>query len=248
MSGGIGGAPFLVAGLVLALGRSQHLAQGTVLAVMLAPMSLPAVWVMRDRVKVLWRHTLVGVLTYAVCSNLGARIAFALPQQSLSMAFSALLIGLGLHYLLHPADNHAVHPLIADRPTLVERRRIPFSLTTVGVIGCGIGVAGGLFGIGAGVLMVPILITAVGLHKDDARALSLAILLPPVSVGAVLEYEHHGDIDWSAAVVIFIAYLVTNLPGGALGRKHDTRRFLRITGAVLLALGLAMVAVAWGGQ
>ena len=88
--------------------------------------------------------------------------------------------------------------------------------------------------------MVPILISAVGLHKDDARALSLAVLFPPVSVGAVLEYQRHDGIDWLAAAIILAGYLVTNFPGAALGRRHDTRRFLRITGFVLLALGLMM--------
>ena len=93
--------------------------------------------------------------------------------------------------------------------------------------------------------MVPILISAVGLHKDDARALSLAILLPPVSIGAVLEYHHHGGIDWQAAGVILVAYMLTNFPGAALGRRHKTQLFLRVTGAALLILGLLSAGLVW---
>ena len=72
---GIGGAPFLVVGLALLLGYDQHVAQGTVLAVMLGPMSLPAVIVMWDRVKLLKREIFIGVACYAIISYFGAQIA-----------------------------------------------------------------------------------------------------------------------------------------------------------------------------
>jgi uncharacterized membrane protein YfcA len=242
---GIGGAPLLVAGLVLTLGKDQHLAQGTILAVMLAPMSLPGVVVMRDRVRLLLPHVAAGVGTYAVFSNFGARLAYSLDQVALTLAFATLLIVLGLHYVTRrerAEDSVALDP---NRPTIAVVSRIPFTVLNVGIIGAGVGVAGGLFGIGAGVLMVPILISAIGLHKDDARALSLAILLPPVSIGAVLEYQSHDGIDWMAAGVILLAYLSTNFPGAALGRRHNTQLFLRITGAALLILGVFSAGLAW---
>ena len=244
---GIGGAPLLVAGLVLALGKDQHLAQGTILAVMLAPMSLPGVVVMRDRVRLLMPHVAMGVLTYAVFSNLGARMAYALDRVALTLAFASLLIGLGVHYLTRKERAEDALALDPDAPTVTRASRIPFSVLSVAIIGAGVGIAGGLFGIGAGVLMVPILISAVGLHKDDARALSLAILLPPVSIGAVVEYQQHGGIDWHAAGVILIAYVATNFPGAALGRRHKTQLFLRVTGAALLTLGLFSAGLVWGG-
>ncbi len=237
---GIGGAPFLVAGLVLALGKDQHLAQGTILAVMLGPMTLPGVVVMRDRVRLLLPHIAAAVATYAVFSNLGARLAYSLDHLVLTLAFAALLVLLGLHYVARKQTAQDTVALDPTRPTILGQGRIPFTVTSVAIIGAGIGVAGGLFGIGAGVLMVPILISAVGLHKDDARALSLAVLFPPVSVGAVLEYHSHQGIDWLAGAIILAGYLVTNFAGAALGRRDETRRFLRITGYVLLFLGLMM--------
>ena len=73
---GIGGAPFLVAAMVLFLGYDQHLAQGTVLAVMLGPMSLPGVLVMWDRVRLLKVEIGIGVVAYALFSN----VAQGLPN------------------------------------------------------------------------------------------------------------------------------------------------------------------------
>ncbi|MDP6944689.1 MAG: sulfite exporter TauE/SafE family protein, partial [Myxococcota bacterium] len=130
---GIGGAPFLVAGLVLALGRDQHLAQGTILAVMLGPMSLPGVLVMRDRVRLMLPHIAAGVGTYAVFSNLGARLAYGLGHRALTLAFAGLLMALGLHYVARKrreADGQALTP---DRATVLGRGVIPFTVTSVAI-------------------------------------------------------------------------------------------------------------------
>jgi len=237
---GIGGAPFLVTALVIAFERDQHLAQGTVLAVMLGPMSLPGVVVMWDRVRVLLWPIALGVLSYAIFSNLGARLAFSLHTSSLEALFGLLLTGLGVHYLIRRPQEADSSPLNPDGPTL-HPSMIPFNRRTISVASALIGVVGGLFGIGAGVLMVPLLISFFGLHKDDARAMSLAILLPPVSIGAILEYHVHDGIDWRVAGVLFVTYFVTNYSGARLGRSHETGRFLYVMGAVLGALGVVTI-------
>ena len=233
---GIGGAPLLVACMVLFLDYDQHLAQGTVLAVMLGPMSLPGVWVMRDRARILLPEVIIGVIAYALFSNLGARLAYGMDTAVLQGAFGLLLVGLGLKYLWG-ADRAQASPLVSGQPT-VGNGRLGFNRLNVALLAALVGVIGGLFGIGAGVLMVPLLIGLFALHKDDARALSLAILLPPVSVGAVIEYSAHGGIDWAGAGVILVAYISTNLFGARMGRAHDTRRFLKVMGILLLVLGL----------
>ena len=236
---GIGGAPFLVAGLVLLLDYTQHDAQGTVLAVMLAPMSLPGVLVMRDRARLLLPEITIGVLAYALCSNVGARIAFSMETAWLQASFGLLLTGLGVRYLLRKSGPPPIEPNPTG-PTVGEGA-LPFSRRNVTLISAAIGIVGGLFGIGAGVLMVPLFIGLFHLHKDDARALSLSILLPPVSVGAVLEYEQHGAIDWWVSGIIFALYFLTNHYGARLGRAHSTPTFLTIMGLLLGFLGVVIL-------
>jgi len=118
-----------------------------------------------------------------------------------------------------------------------------FSRANVTWISATIGVVGGLFGIGAGVLMVPLFMSLFSLHKDDARALSLCILLPPVSIGAIIEYQNHNAIDWTVAGVLLGLYLLTNHTGARIGRAHDPHTFLRIMGILLGLLGLIIVAM-----
>jgi len=243
---GIGGAPFLVAALVLFLGFEQHTAQGTVLAVMLGPMSLAGVLVMWDRVRLLLPEIVLGVTTYALFSNLGARAAFAMDTQALEIGFGGLLILLGGRYLTQ-SRRATTEALIPDKVT-IGQGTLAFSHWNVGVLSALIGVVGGLFGIGAGVLMVPLFMGLFALHKDDARALSLAILLPPVSVGAIVEYAHHDAIDWEVAGIMFILYFLTNHFGAKWGRAHETRTFLHVMGGILLFLGATLVWTATSGS
>ena len=237
---GIGGAPFLVAGLALLLNFSQQDAQGTVLAVMLGPMSLLGVIVMWDRVRFLLPEIGIGVVAYALFSNVGARMAFAMETAWLEFCFGGLLAFLGTRYLRGRSQD-APKELNPTGPTIGGQGRIAFTRFNITLTSAGIGVVGGLFGIGAGVLMVPILIGLFAMHKDDARSLSLSILLPPVSIGAVAEYHVHDSIDWEAALVIFCLYFATNYFGAKLGRQHSTQTFLAVMGVLLGGLGLVIM-------
>lgn len=239
---GIGGAPFLVAALVVSGLYGQHMAQGTVLAVMLGPMTLPAMWAMRDRIRRTLSYSLIGVVTYAVCSYLGAAIAYLFDGVLLSALFGGVLIVIGFRYL-QPDDEppgDAPFDLVPDEVT-VRESVIPFNHITIAILGVIVGIIGGLFGIGAGVLIVPILIRLFGVHKDDARTISLTMLAPPVSIGAVIQYHAHGDVDWVVAGVLLAAYLVANLWGAQSGRTANAAAFARRFGLILLSLGVIIV-------
>ena len=56
------------------------------------------------------------------------------------------------------------------------------------LIGLFSGIASGIFGIGGGVIIVPALIYLAKFSQHAAIGTSLAILLPPVGLLAVLEY------------------------------------------------------------
>src|SRR6476620_7953707 len=64
------------------------------------------------------------------------------------------------------------------------------------------GVAAGFFGIGGGIIIVPALVYLLGFSQHKATGTSLAILLPPLGIGAVYEYWKKGNVDFRAALVI----------------------------------------------
>lgn len=267
---GIGGAPFMVSLLLLTVDMCQHLAQGTVLAVMLPPMSLMAALAMKDRVKVLWKITVPAFFGYAICSYAGASLAFLMDNSQLSYFFGAFLICVGIRYgkqfILAKLDRTKVEPkatletdpetnspeitpedvpavttkkegLNPDGITIQEGATFRFNYVGSGALGSVVGVVGGLFGIGAGVLMVPLMTELFAVHKDDARTLSLLILLPPVSIGAIVKYEQEDSVDWAISGLMFFLYFCTNYTGAKAGRKAKAATFKMVMGMCLAILG-----------
>src|SRR5947207_11643157 len=70
------------------------------------------------------------------------------------------------------------------------------------LIGTAGGVAAGLFGIGGGVVLVPALIYWLGFSQHKATGTSLAVLLPPIGLAAVVEYYRHDNVDLRAALIL----------------------------------------------
>ena len=89
---GLGGGVLIVPALVLGFGFSQHLAQGTTLALLVPPIGLLAAWTY-------YRHGHVNLAAAAwICLGfllgglLGARIAVALPALLLRRVFGVFLL------------------------------------------------------------------------------------------------------------------------------------------------------------
>jgi uncharacterized membrane protein YfcA len=76
---------------------------------------------------------------------------------------------------------------------------VALKLIITGIIA---GVAAGFFGIGGGLIIVPSLVFLMGFSQHKATGTSLAILLPPLGLGAVYEYAKKGNVDWGAAIII----------------------------------------------
>ncbi len=83
------------------------------------------------------------------------------------------------------------------------------------VLGLAAGVLSGLFGIGGGVVIVPMLIMIFGLSQQTAQGTTLAMLSIPVSLVAAINYTKAGMISWKIAVLLAIGFVV----GGYFGSK-----------------------------
>jgi len=105
------------------------------------------------------------------------------------------------------------------------------------------GVLSGLFGIGGGIVLVPLLGLLLGLPQQEAQGVTLAVLLLPVGLPAVLAYQRRFPIRWPL-VVAMIAGFFPGVAGGAMAANRMAEIPLR----VLFAAFLAAVALhAWRG-
>lgn len=116
------------------------------------------------------------------------------------------------------------------------------SFFLLAAIGVWAGLLSGLFGIGGGVVIVPALVYLIGFDQRMATGTSLAALLLPVTIGAVIEYYRQGNVDFRAAVILAITVMAGALIG-ALFADDMAESHLRLAFAIfVLLLGTSLVA------
>jgi len=114
------------------------------------------------------------------------------------------------------------------------------------VLGVAAGILSGLFGVGGGILFVPIL-TALGLTQLHAEASSLLAIIPTVCVG-VWRQQRYGNVRWRSAAVLGTASIAAAV-GGAQVAVSLPEATLRKLFAVVLLLTAAQIAWrAWRKQ
>ncbi|NLV18633.1 MAG: sulfite exporter TauE/SafE family protein [Bacteroidetes bacterium] len=97
---GIGGAVIMVPALIYILGFSQHMAQGTSMAVMLPPIGIIAAYNYWKAGQVNIKFALILVVTFLIGSYFGSKYALTLPQAVLKKIFAILLIIVAAKMLL----------------------------------------------------------------------------------------------------------------------------------------------------
>jgi len=122
-----------------------------------------------------------------------------------------------------------------------QDRAVPDAHLLLVTIGLTAGVLSGLFGIGGGVVIVPALVYLAGFDQRLAAGTSLAVLLAPVGLGAVLEYYRNGNVDLRAAVVLAVSLAAGAMLGAVLA-SEVTGTYLRLAfGLFVLLLGFYLV-------
>ncbi|TGD56739.1 sulfite exporter TauE/SafE family protein [Flavobacterium humi] len=89
---GVGGGIIMVPLLVLLVGFEQHQAQGTSLAVLLAPVTAIAVFNYYKEGYINWKFAIVIAVFFVVGSYFGSKLAVNLDQKMLKKIFSIVLI------------------------------------------------------------------------------------------------------------------------------------------------------------
>lgn len=120
---------------------------------------------------------------------------------------------------------------------------IPIKMSTIiFLIGIGLlaGFLSGVLGIGGGVVMVPLLLV-IGFTQHQAQGTSLAAMLPPVTLLAVLQYSKEGHVDWKLALVISATFIIGGLFGSKLAVAIDEKLLKRIFGVLMLFIAVKMI-------
>lgn len=116
-----------------------------------------------------------------------------------------------------------------------------FEIVASGGFGIAGGVLSGFLGIGGGAILPPLLVFTLGVDQHRAQGISLAALLPPVALPAVLAYRKSGiRVGVNLVLTLIVGFMVGVLGGAWLAHRVSSRE-LRWAFAAFLALS------AWHG-
>jgi uncharacterized protein len=108
------------------------------------------------------------------------------------------------------------------------------------VLGLAAGVFAGMFGVGGGILFVPVLV-ALGLDHHDALGTSLLAIIPTALVGTWRQ-SRYDNVRWRAAAVLGLAAAASAQGGVALAEELSDSTLRRLFAGLLV---LVAAQVTW---
>jgi uncharacterized membrane protein YfcA len=112
-------------------------------------------------------------------------------------------------------------------------------------VACGCGVASGMFGIGGGVLLVPLLGLLFAFSQHRAQGTSLVALFPPTGVLALMAYSRQGFVSWKTGLLLIPGVFLGGIAGGILAEKIKPRSMRKVFAGVVVLLGAWQALDAW---
>ncbi len=108
------------------------------------------------------------------------------------------------------------------------------------LVGVAAGLAGGLFGVGGGILLVPLLTGVLCLSQHQAHGTSLAAI-GATALASLLVYGTHGHVDWGTAALVGAASMLTARYGARLAARTSRRNLRRAFALLLVFVALRLL-------
>ncbi|AJW40950.1 membrane protein [Rhodococcus sp. B7740] len=217
---GGGGSILAVPVLVFAVGLEVEEAIPVSLIVVGAASAVGVLPKLRAR-RVEWRLAVVFAASGIPATFAGSAVGRLLPDEVLLLGFAAVMVAAGARMLAERGDIGT-----ACRTTgsgIDWRHCAPRSIPA----GLAVGFMTGLFGVGGGFLIIPVLVLALGIEMSVAVGTSLVIIVAN-SVAGLFSHLSGTGIDWSITVLFAGAATVGSLLAARWGTRVDTDRLQRL--------------------
>jgi len=225
---GVGGGFLLMPIFLLAFGLSHSVAAGTSLAIICVN-ALSGVTAYLLRGKIDLKVGIAFTLFTLPGAYLGTLVSKQISGPIFSFIFGAFLVALAL-YLLRKTKKEAGGPVQEDK---VFRIGLPVST--------GVGLLSSLFGIGGGILHVPLMVRVFQFPLSRAVATSQFILLFTAIVGTA-SYGSRGDWQLSLVLPIGLGTVLGGQIGSRLASKVNPKIVMRLLVVGMVIVGLRLIA------
>ncbi|MCX7737709.1 MAG: sulfite exporter TauE/SafE family protein [Candidatus Kapabacteria bacterium] len=230
---GIGGGVVMVPAMIVFLGFSIVEANGTSLAALMMPVGIFAVIQYYKNKYVDLKLAAIFALGLLLGVLFGAKFAIALPSDILKQLYGIFLLYVSWRFFEFKTKNK--NSSLNSEDISSEKKHSFFVLILIGISA---GILSGMFGIGGGLVMVPMMVTLMKFNPKKAVGTSLAALLLPVALPGVLEYYKTGNLRIETAAILAVGLVVGSILGAKITISLPTKTIKRIYAIFLLIVGM----------
>ena len=109
------------------------------------------------------------------------------------------------------------------------------------IIGFASGVLGGLVGVGGGIIIVPALVFILGFSQLDAQGTSLALIMFPVGLLAVIQYYKQGHVNFNIVFLLAIGFVIGSFLGSKISLSIPQQTVKRIFAILMLVIAIKIL-------
>jgi len=230
----LGGGGSILAVPALVYGASMPLSAAIPSSLIVVGISSAASLLTRLK-QVQWRLAGVFAGTGAAAAFAGAAVNRRLQPTVVMLGFAALMVVVGIQMLRERGEIGGACSLPAGG--INWRSCLPKAISA----GLGVGFLTGLFGVGGGFLIIPVLVVLLGLPMATAAATSLVVISVNSAAGFL---AHLGPvaIDYRVTTAFTVAAIVGSLLAGRAAAPLPAARLRRWFAYLVLAVALYVTA------
>jgi uncharacterized protein len=217
MTSTVGVASLLSFPVLVALGLPPVVANASN-TIGMTPAGLTGSFGYRSELRVHPRVTAAVTVACALGAVVGAVLLLALPASVFEAIVPWLILGTCVLVGAQPRISRWLRRTHADPPAPEHVRLGPVTTGFAALVG----VYGGYFGAGSGVMMVAVLGLGSGLEFQVVNALKTLAILASNLVASVI-FVAVAEVDWTAVVLLATGSVVGGYVGAHVGRRLDPR-------------------------
>ena len=250
---GIGGGIVMVPALMTLKGFSITQANGASLTALMMPVGILAVIEYKKKNLIDYKVASFMALGLLLGVYFGSRLALTLPVMLLKQIYGIFLLAVFWKFfdfktikrkeiILNTVGNNLIENVVDNESisllNKMKKRSSIFYLLPLAIIA---GILSGMFGIGGGLVIVPIMITLLKFSAKKAVGTSLAALLLPVALPGVLTYYYAGQLEIQSSLIMALGLILGSFAGAKITISLPSPFIKRIYAFFILIIGINFI-------
>jgi len=127
---------------------------------------------------------------------------------------------------------------------MIKQKKYKMDINTIIIliiIGFATGILGGMVGVGGGVILVPALVFILGFSQLDAQGTSLALIMFPVGLLAVIQYYKQVHVNFNIVFLLAIGFVIGSFLGSKISLNIPQQTVKRIFAILMLVIAIKML-------